>query len=50
MTTALAAKTASTGKQVLLVDADLRKPRLHPAFRITTERGPTETAPACSIR
>ncbi|MBS0219211.1 MAG: polysaccharide biosynthesis tyrosine autokinase [Proteobacteria bacterium] len=40
--TALAAKIASAGKRVLLVDADLRAPRLHHAFGITTERGLTE--------
>jgi polysaccharide biosynthesis transport protein len=40
--TALAAKIASAGKRVLLVDADLRAPRLHRAFGITTERGLTE--------
>lgn len=40
--TALAAKIASAGKRVLLIDADLRAPRLHRAFGITTERGLTE--------
>jgi polysaccharide biosynthesis transport protein len=40
--TALASKAASAGKRVLLIDADLRAPRLHRAFNITTERGVTE--------
>jgi succinoglycan biosynthesis transport protein ExoP len=40
--TALAAKIASANKQVLLIDADLRAPRLHRAFGISTDRGVTE--------
>lgn len=39
---ALASKAASAGKRVLLIDADLRAPRLHHAFNITTEHGVTE--------
>jgi capsular exopolysaccharide synthesis family protein len=39
---ALAAKMASAGKRVLLIDADLRAPRLHRAFGITSGRGLTD--------
>jgi polysaccharide biosynthesis transport protein len=38
----LSARIASMGKRVLLIDADLRAPRLHHAFGLTTERGLTE--------
>jgi succinoglycan biosynthesis transport protein ExoP len=40
--TALAALIASSGKRVLLIDADLRAPRLHQMFGITTARGLTD--------
>ncbi len=39
---ALAAKMANAGKRVLLIDADLRAPRLHHAFGISTSPGLTE--------
>jgi capsular exopolysaccharide synthesis family protein len=39
---ALAGEISSAGKRVLLVDADLRSPRLHRAFDISTARGLTE--------
>jgi exopolysaccharide transport family protein len=35
----LAASMAQSGKRVLLVDTDLRKPRVHAAFKISRERG-----------
>jgi succinoglycan biosynthesis transport protein ExoP len=38
---ALAAKMASTGNRVLLIDADLRAPQLHRAFGISIGRGLT---------
>jgi succinoglycan biosynthesis transport protein ExoP len=37
--TALAAKIAKAGQRVLLIDADLRAPRLHRAFGIKNDRG-----------
>jgi capsular exopolysaccharide synthesis family protein len=40
--TALAAKIASANKRVLLVDGDLRAPRLHRAFGIANAHGLTE--------
>ena len=39
---ALAAKMASAGKRVLLIDGDLRAPRLHQAFGLSTNRGLTD--------
>ena len=39
---ALAAKMASAGKRVLVIDADLRAPRLHHAFGIANKHGLTE--------
>jgi succinoglycan biosynthesis transport protein ExoP len=37
--TALAARMVSSGRRVLLIDADLRAPRLHRAFGIKNDRG-----------
>jgi capsular exopolysaccharide synthesis family protein len=37
--TALAGKMASAGNRVLMIDCDLRGPRLHRAFGITNSRG-----------
>jgi polysaccharide biosynthesis transport protein len=39
---ALAAKMASAGKRILVIDADLRAPRLHHAFGISNKHGLTE--------
>lgn len=35
----LAVAIAQTGKKVLLIDGDLRRPRLHKVFRLSTEKG-----------
>jgi len=37
----IAASIAQSGKRVLLVDTDLRKPRVHQAFRLSREKGVT---------
>lgn len=37
----IAASIAQSGKSVLLIDTDLRKPRVHQAFQLSRERGVT---------
>ncbi|HFU4221292.1 TPA: CpsD/CapB family tyrosine-protein kinase [Streptococcus suis] len=38
----LAHSLAATGKRVLIVDADLRKPTVHRTFKVTNQRGLTD--------
>ena len=39
---------AQLGRQVLLIDADLRKPRMHRVFNLPTARGWCTALPAAS--